>query len=580
VSRARLDLELVRRGLARSRAEAAALVAEGRVRVAGAPAGKPARLVHPAEPLLVVPGSPPFVSRGGQKLRRALDAFGLGVTGVDALDVGASTGGFTDCLLQHGARQVVAVDSGHGQLHPTLRADPRVRLLERTNARRLLEEHPDLEGWADLVVADVSFISLTVLAPVLVAAARGPAGQLVLLVKPQFEVGRAEASRGRGVVRDPTARARAVQRVADALAEAGAPVVAAVPSPLLGPAGNAEIFVHAALGASRSPEEPSLLASAVASAPDRGLSVARVVFVCHSHRPEALALAARGRAHLAARGHQAAVLLAVDGSLTPRAEETSGPGTPQSGDRPTRGVEEPPADLAVSLGGDGTMLRTVGWAAPRGIPVLGVNLGHLGYLTEVEPPALEAALDRVLAGDHEEERRMMLAVRVDRREPPTPDGPTGPTQGVEEPVLALNEAVVEKTVPGHTVRLAAAIGGAPFVTYAADGLLVATPTGSTAYNLSARGPLLSPRLRAMVATPLSPHMLFDRPLVLEPDEELRLAVAGPRPAVLVVDGVTLGTLAPGDAVELRGAPVDAKLVSFGGRRFHAIVRSRFGLTDR
>ncbi len=310
--------------------------------------------------------------------------------------------------------------------------------------------------------------------------------------------------------------------------------------------------------------------------------MARVVFVCHSHRPEALALAARGRAHLAARGHQAAVLLAVDGSLTPRAEGTldpgtPDPGTPESGDHPTPRVDEPPTELAVSLGGDGTMLRTVAWAAPRGVPVLGVNLGHLGYLTEVEPPALEAALDRVLAGDHEEERRMMLTVRVDRREPSAPDGPT---TGPEEPVLALNEAVVEKTVPGHTVRLAAAIGGAPFVTYAADGLLVATPTGSTAYNLSARGPLLSPRLRAMVATPLSPHMLFDRPLVLEPDEELRLAVAGPRPAVLVVDGVTLGTLAPGDAVELRGAPVDAKLISFGGRRFHAIVRSRFGLTDR
>jgi 23S rRNA (cytidine1920-2'-O)/16S rRNA (cytidine1409-2'-O)-methyltransferase len=270
VSRARLDLELVRRGLARSRAEAASLVAEGRVRVGGAPASKPARLVHPAEPLLVVPGSSPFVSRGGQKLRHALDTFGLQVAGVDALDVGASTGGFTDCLLQRGAKRVVAVDSGHGQLHPTLRADPRVRLLERTNARRLLDEHPELQGAADLVVADVSFISLTVLVPVLAAAVRGPAGQLVLLVKPQFEVGRAEASRGRGVIRDRAARIGAVQRVADTLAAVGAPVVAATPSPLLGPAGNAEIFVQATLGAERSPQESAFLAAAVASAPDRG----------------------------------------------------------------------------------------------------------------------------------------------------------------------------------------------------------------------------------------------------------------------------------------------------------------------
>jgi NAD+ kinase len=296
--------------------------------------------------------------------------------------------------------------------------------------------------------------------------------------------------------------------------------------------------------------------------------VTQVVFVCHSHRAEARELAARGQAHLARLGHGAQVFLAVDGHLAPVDEH----GQPLAACRSSAPAA---VDLAVSLGGDGTMLRTVGWAAPRGVPVLGVNLGHLGYLTEVEPAALEDALDRVLAGQYQVERRMMLAVSIIAAEQPG-----GASGFPSTPLLALNEAVVEKTVPGHTVRLAAAIGGSPFVTYAADGLLVATPTGSTAYNLSARGPLVSPQLRAMVATPLSPHMLFDRPLVLDPTEELSLTVAGPRPAVLVVDGVTIGTLKPGDTVRLVGAGIDAQLVSFGARRFHAIVRSRFGLTDR
>ena len=145
---------------------------------------------------------------------------------------------------------------------------------------------------------------------------------------------------------------------------------------------------------------------------------------------------------------------------------------------------------------------------------------------------------------------------------------------------ALNEATVEKTVPGHTVRVAASIDGTPFVTYAADGLLMSTPTGSTAYNLSARGPLLSPRLRALILTPVSPHMLFDRPLVLDPRQRIHLEVLGPRPAVLVVDGLTVCTLEPGATVDFREGDRPARLVTFGLRDFHAILRAKFHLADR
>jgi NAD+ kinase len=178
-----------------------------------------------------------------------------------------------------------------------------------------------------------------------------------------------------------------------------------------------------------------------------------------------------------------------------------------------------------------------------------------------------------VAGDYEVEERMTLEVEITR---------AGAEPGVDvgSPFLVLNEAVVEKTVPGHTVRLSASIAGRPFVTYLADGLLVCTPTGSTAYNLSARGPILSPLLRAIVVTPISAHMLFDRTFVLEPQQWLTLEVAGPRPGILVVDGVSVAQLETGDAVVCREGPVNARLVSLGDRDFHAILRSRFHLADR
>ena len=277
--------------------------------------------------------------------------------------------------------------------------------------------------------------------------------------------------------------------------------------------------------------------------------MALVAFVMHPERPEAERAAQAAEEWLAAQGHQSRRV--VDLAAAQLADDLT------------------TVDLAVSLGGDGTMLRTVSLASPKAVPVLGVNLGRLGYLTEVEPAGLEQALARFLAGDYDIEERMTLEVEVHR------------ASGAAAIVYpALNEAVVEKTVPGHTVRVAAAISGRPFVTYAADGLLVSTPTGSTAYNLSARGPILSPRLRALVVTPISPHMLFDRPLVLEPDEPLRLEVCEPRPAVLVIDGQDVGRLHPGDAIICREGPTPARLVTFGERDFHAILRARFGLADR
>ena len=214
--------------------------------VGGALADKPTRLVDPDEPVTLAGPPARFVGRGGEKLDAALDAFGVDVAGARCLDAGASTGGFTDCLLQRGAAAVVAVDVGHGQLHPKVRDDPRVDVRERVNVRHL--EPAEVDGPFPVVVADLSFISLRTVAAALVVLT-SPSGDLVVLVKPQFEVGRAEASRGRGVVRDPARREEAVDGVVAALGAAGAAMMGRMVSPLTGADGNVEVFVHARTGA-------------------------------------------------------------------------------------------------------------------------------------------------------------------------------------------------------------------------------------------------------------------------------------------------------------------------------------------
>jgi 23S rRNA (cytidine1920-2'-O)/16S rRNA (cytidine1409-2'-O)-methyltransferase len=238
--RRRLDAELVRRGLVASRSRAAEAVRAGRVLVDGAPAATPARQVATAEAITVTGPAPRYVSRGGDKLVAALRRFDVDVDGRRALDAGASTGGFTDCLLQAGASRVYAVDVGRGQLAWSLRSDPRVVVLERTNVRYLQPEQ--LDGPVGVVTADLSFISLVTVAPALSRCAE-PGADLVLLVKPQFEAGRAQVGKG-GVVRDTAVHQQVLGDVTGGLAAAGLSVADAMRSPLRGADGNVEFFVH------------------------------------------------------------------------------------------------------------------------------------------------------------------------------------------------------------------------------------------------------------------------------------------------------------------------------------------------
>jgi NAD+ kinase len=283
------------------------------------------------------------------------------------------------------------------------------------------------------------------------------------------------------------------------------------------------------------------------------------VAVCfHGARPDAVDTARLIGDWLHARGHRAvtsepelALLGGPDGAVM----------------APDHGVE--PIDLVVSIGGDGTMLRATRRAIEAGAVVLGVNLGQLGYLAEVEPGAWEEALAAYFAGTHQVVERMTVASEVH------------PAEGPSRPLpVALNEVVVEKQSLGRTVRLGVSIDERFFTSYVADGLILATPTGSTAYSLSARGPIVDPTHRAMLLTPVSPHSLFDRALVLDPRSVVDVTVLGDRPAAVSVDGEELEVVSPGSRVRVVTSATPARLVTFGDRDFHQILKAKFGLSDR
>ena len=284
--------------------------------------------------------------------------------------------------------------------------------------------------------------------------------------------------------------------------------------------------------------------------------MSRVALVIHHGRPRARELASEAIDWLSGRGHTAQI---------PKADAEACGLEKWAADEADLATS---VDLALSLGGDGTMLRAVDMVAPGGTPVLGVNVGRLGYLTEVQPDEMQDALAKVMAGEHTVEERIVLEVET--------------TTGSGEPVrrTALNEAVVEKTGSGHTVSLAVDIDDAFFTSYVADGLIVATPTGSTAYNLSVRGPILSPAVEALVLTPVAPHMLFDRSLVLPASASVRMTVREPSTATLVIDGHAEGLLNAGDSIRCRSAAHPARLVTFSQRDFHSRLKAKFGLADR
>ena len=280
--------------------------------------------------------------------------------------------------------------------------------------------------------------------------------------------------------------------------------------------------------------------------------MAAIALFVHADRPEALKLAAELIDRLDGEGHE--ICLPAESAEAVHRVELAHLDDHIGGK----------LDLAVSLGGDGSMLRAVTAVADDGVPVLGVNYGSLGYLTGIEPEAAPQAIEQFLAGDYSIEERIRLRCQLG--------------DGTE--VSALNEAIVEKVDSGRTVHLAVHIDGEYFTSYAADGLIAATPTGSTAYSLSAGGPILAPTMQALILTPVAPHTLFDRSLVLLPSSKLVIEVLGHRTAAVAVDGRSLGELGEGGSLAVSVSDRPARLVTLGQRGFHQALKSTFGLADR
>ncbi len=287
--------------------------------------------------------------------------------------------------------------------------------------------------------------------------------------------------------------------------------------------------------------------------------MATVTFLVHPDRADALALATDTASWLTQRGDVARIL------------RFSGPDqvTEAGVEFDIDAVDLTGSAVAVSLGGDGTFLRVVRLAAAADVPVLGVNFGRVGYLPDLLPDQVRGALKKVFEGKAVIEARCALQVAISDR-----------SLGDEvSATLALNEVVIEKIEFGHTVRLATTVEGEKALTYSADGLIIATPTGSTAYNLSAGGPILAPTLRAMVLTPVAPHFSLDRSLVLTDTQEVVVEVAPDRAGALVIDGMDVGRLQPGAVITCKVAPRPVRVVRNEPQTFGGILRFRL-LADR
>ncbi len=546
----------------------------GRVRVDGRPATKPGTALRASARVELLPG-PEHVGRGALKLEGALAAFALDACGRVAVDVGASTGGFTETLLRRGAARVFAVDVGRGQLHESLRSDPRVVPRERVNARALSTH--DVPEPCGLATVDVSFISATRILPAL-RAVLAPEADVLVLVKPQFEVGRAQVGRG-GLVKAPALHLQALRSVAECAVRAcGYALMGCCASPITGSEGNREFFLHLRLGAGGLPEgawsdaferaladgetsqdAPTSRGAQVEPArPDPAAlwSGARAVgILARADLVEASALLRELTSFLRARGLRVCLeertARLADGGLAPGSEAV-----------PDRELAAQ-VDMVIVLGGDGTLLAASRLLEPA-VPVLAVNFGSLGFLTEVALNELFPTLERALAGDCRLEERRLLRAQVARagRAPACDD--------------VLNDVVVTNAASSRLLDLDVAIDGRFVSSFRADGLIVSSPTGSTAYNLSAGGPILHPLLPALVVTPICPHMLSHRPLVVLDHStiEVRVRPARDLDAHVAFDGQRGLDLAPGETLTVTRSPRVLRLIKTPARDYFEVLRTK------
>ena len=532
----RLDTLLVETGLVESREKARALILAGQVDVDGHGAAKAGTMVPVDADVRVIGPDHPWVSRGGIKLAHALEAFGIDATGAVALDIGASTGGFTDVWLHRGARHVIALDVGHSQLHWKMRSDPRVTVIEHTNARYLKPgDLPDAGSPITRVSIDVSFISLSHMFPVvppLVAAG----ADIIALVKPQFEAGRKDVGKG-GLVHDPDVHTRVVAAVTSAAAEVGLMRIALVDSPITGARehGNREFLMQPAMRV--------------------GIAVKPGLVAAHDMLVEL-------EDWLKSRG--------VEAVWSTEAAKVFTAGSRTVTDR----IEIPKqSDLVIVLGGDGTLLGMAKAIAESGhdVPILGVNFGSLGFLTEITRPEIFTSIESVIASRAVYDLRMMLR--------------TVATLAVQPALLhmALNDVVFSRTALSRIIELEVSVGGQLVAAVKADGLIVATPTGSTAYNLAAGGPIVHPAMDALLLTPIAPHTLTNRPIVIPPEREVRVRSTGSNAGdevYVTVDGQTGFGMHEGDEIAITRAERPLRLVRSTTRSYFEVLRQKLKWNER
>ena len=493
------------------------------------------------------PGRLDYVSRGGVKLANALDAFGLEVSGVQALDVGASTGGFTDCLLQRGAAHVVAVDVAYGELDWGLRVDPRVTVIERTNARGL--KAAALPYRPELIVVDVSFISLRKVLPALLACAARRFDALAM-IKPQFEVGRELVGKG-GVVRDADPRRRALVDVGRAAVDdLGAAVLGYASSGLPGPKGNRETFIWIT-EAGREGALERCRAPGGSGAGGRAVSPVRVASVLTHRRPDETAAAIHA---LIALAREHGIVLRFD------PEETD-----KHGLRPGEGLElnapiTPDVDICFVLGGDGTILSALRLFAGTGVPVFAVNYGEIGFLATVDREEAEAGFLRAFAGDFD-----VLPL------------PGIELSGGRGQWVAINDVSMHRQPGKRVADLEYWVGADEIGRVRCDGLVVATPAGSTGYNLANGGPVMAWGVEGFVVSFIAPHSLTARALVVAPQDVLVIRNRSrEEPVDVTVDGRPVCVLPPAEDIEARFRGDQGTLAQIGQTSFYQRLRQKFG----
>jgi TlyA family rRNA methyltransferase/putative hemolysin len=522
----RLDVALVERGLCESREKAKRAIMAGMVRVNDHPAHKASDSIKDSDALALVEGEK-YVSRGGLKLEHALRAFQVNVTHVHAADLGASTGGFTDCLLQHGAERVYAVDVGHGQLAWRLRRDPRVVVMEKTNARYVTPaSFPPPFRPVDLAVIDCSFISLRKILPPAVALVKG-SGKIIALVKPQFEAGKAEADKGAGVIRDPAIHERVIRELRAFVA--GQPELtwsAETESPLAGPAGNKEFLVLIEKTGNR---RIGLIANSEKSSCRK--LVREAAELIRDSRRDVLTDTATGR------------LADLDVPTYPDAAAVS-----------------KEADLLMIFGGDGTMLRVAREIAGSRTPMLGINAGGLGFLTDVQAHQLPLALEELWSGQTVLEKRPLIEAMNETWSD-----------------RALNDFVITRGCSPRLIELEVAVDGEMLTVYRCDGLIVCSPTGSTAYSLAAGGAVVAPAAEVFTLTPICPHTLSNRSVIVSLDSIVTVRVLSRHvETILTADGQQPRPLAEGDMITIRRSKHEISLLHLAGSSFFETLRRKLG----